>query len=287
MTNKFFALSFIAAALLCSSCGSTKTQQTGNGGFPVIDQNGKTAIVAHRGFWNCKKAGFSENSIASLKAAQDAGLWGSECDIHLTADNVVIVNHNNDIEGKLIREHDFADFLNDFLPNGERRPTLDEYLTQAEKSSKTMLVIEFKKQSTPEREDLLVEKTLAAMKAHQLYDPNRIAFISFSRHICDKVAAQCPQFINQYLTSNKKVDESPAQYASAGINGIDYQYALFQKNPEWVAAAKSMGMSVNVWTVNDEVTMREMINLGVHAITTNEPLTVRKVLGKNEFKKKR
>ena len=100
-----YKFSILAAAVLAvAGCASTKkVTYNSETGFPQIDQKGKVAIVAHRGFWKSEQGGMSENSIASLKAAQDAGLWGSECDIHLTADDVIIVNHNNDIEGKLIR----------------------------------------------------------------------------------------------------------------------------------------------------------------------------------------
>lgn len=43
-----------------------------------------TGIVAHCGFWNCEEAGYSKNSIASLRCAQEAGLWGSEFDVNMT-----------------------------------------------------------------------------------------------------------------------------------------------------------------------------------------------------------
>ena len=33
----------------------------------------KVAIVAHRGYWNCEKAGYAKNSLAALKCAQEAG----------------------------------------------------------------------------------------------------------------------------------------------------------------------------------------------------------------------
>ena len=44
-------------------------------------------------------------------------------------------------------------------------------------------------------------------------------------------------------------------------------------------------MSVNVWTVNDEETIKEMIDLGVDCITTNEPYLVRQLLGNKEIKR--
>ena len=284
--NHFLRFSAIAAILLtAASCSPAKKLSSANPAFPSVDQGGRIAIVAHRGFWNSEAGGFSENSIASLKAAQDAGLWGSECDVHLTADDVVIVNHNNDIEGKLIRTHNFADFANDLLPNGERRPTLDEYLTQTEKCTTTKLVIEFKKQASPEREALLVEKTIAQLKEHNLYTPERILFISFSKFICEKIAAEHPQFVNQFLSADPILDEDPAIYAAKGINGVDYHYKMFKAHPEWVRKAHSLGMSVNAWTVNKEEDIKKMIEVGVDAITTNEPLLVRDLLS-IEYKKK-
>lgn len=275
-------LSIAAAAIVLVGCGSAKKAATTSSKmvFPNVDQNGKTAIVAHRGYWNCEAAGYSENSIASLREAQRLGFWGSECDIHITADDKVIVNHDGTINGKRIQQSKFEDLAKELLPNGERRPSLDEYLTQAEKSTKTKLVIEFKKMLTPEREDLLIEKTLAALKAHKLYSPKRVAFISFSHHVCQVLAKKCPEFTNQYLNG----ELSPEQLAAEGINGIDYQFNVIGAHPGWVKDCKDRGMSSNVWTVNKENMMDKMIGLQIGAITTNFPEKVREKLGAKEFK---
>ena len=252
--------------------------------FPAVSQQGKVAIVAHRGFWNCEAGGKSENSIASLKAAQDAGVWGSECDVHITADDVVIVNHDGSIGGKDIASHKFSDFANDLLPNGEHRPTIDEYLTQAAKCPSTKLIIELKPQRTEAREDALVGKVIAALKAHGMYDPQKVLFISFSQHICEKVAAEHPKFVNQFLSSNFVKNETPKAYAKKGINGVDYHYKMFAINPDYVTTAHELGMSVNAWTVDKEADIKDMIKLGVDAITSNEPLRVRELLGDKEYK---
>lgn len=254
--------------------------------FPAVGQDGKIAIVAHRGFWNCEAGGKSENSIASLKAAQDAGVWGSECDVHITSDDVVLVNHNNDINGKVIENHKYSDFAADRLPNGEKHPTLEEYLDQAAKCSTTKLIIELKPHNAEAREDALVAKTIAILKSKGMYDPSRVLFISFSRHICDLIAQDHPRFVNQFLSANFVKNESPIAYAKRGINGIDYHYKMFVVNPTWVSGAHELGMSVNAWTVDKEADIKEMINLGVDAITSNEPLLVRELLGDKEFKNK-
>lgn len=233
----------------------------------------RCSIVSHRGFWNCEDGGMSQNSIAALKAAQDNGFWGSECDVHLTADGEIIVNHDPTIDGLAIADTTYSELSGHLLPNGEKRPTLDEYLSQAEKS-KTVLVLEFKAQANDAHEDELVDKSIACLKEHGLYKPKRVAFISFSHHICLKLAAEAPEFKNQYLNG----DIAPEFLHAEGINGIDYHYGVILNHPEWVAQAHSYGMDVNVWTVDDTEVALQLLELGVDAITTNVPKEISALL---------
>ena len=269
-------ISVIAAAALLAlaACAGGKS------GFPKIDQDGKTAVVAHRGFWNCEAAGFAENSIASLKAAQDNGFWGSEFDVHITTDDVILVFHNDEIDGARFDTCEAATFAEHRLANGEKVPTIDEYLTQGEKSDKTVLVLELKPEITIEREDALIDLSIEALKSHNLLDPSRVVFISFSKYICDRIAAEYPEFINQYLEG----DFSPEELAEFGINGFDYNSKAVLKDSTIVDRAHALGMSTNVWTVNKPEKMRKFIDLGIDAITTNEPLVLRELLGEKEFK---
>ena len=269
-----------------SAARTSSATKTSTVSFPAVKQDGKIAIVAHRGFWKCEAGGMSENSIASLKAAQDAGLWGSECDVHITSDDIIIVNHDNSIAGKDIGSHKYSDFAKDLLPNGECRPTIDDYLNQAAKCPATKLIIEFKAQKTEAREDLMVEKVVGALKSHGMYDPEKVLFISFSQHVCEKVAAEHPRFVNQFLSMNFVKNENPSTYAKKGINGIDYHYKMFVMNPDYVTTAHELGMSVNAWTVDKENDIKDMVKAGVDAITSNEPLRVRELLGTKEFKNK-
>lgn len=276
-------LLLIAAVAVLAGCSAQRNAVTVEAGkFPELNQNGKTAVVAHRGFWKCDAGGDSQNSIASLGAAIDNGFWGSECDIHLTSDDVIIVNHDNNIDGLPIRNHTYAELSAHLLPNGEKRPTFDEYLDRvAASSGRTVLVVEFKTQGSREKEDLLVGKTLDALKAHNLFNPSRVAFISFGHSICRTIAARAPEFVNQYLNG----DIAPAVLAKEGINGIDYEYRVFHTHPEWVKEAHELGMSVNAWTVDKPAEMDYLAGLGVDAITSNVPLIVRERLGDREFRK--
>jgi len=247
----------------------------------------KIAVAAHRGFWNCEEAGYAQNSIKALALAQENHFWGSEFDVQLTSDDIPIVNHNSDIDGVLIWDHPFSAFEEARLKNGESIPTLDDYLAQGEKCATTMLVFELKAQMNQDREETLVQLSLQALKDHNLYDPSRVMFITFSHYMCQRIAVLAPEFTNQYLES----DICPDDLAKEGINGVDYHYSTFTAHPEWYDQARNNNMSINVWTVNSSEDQQAMIDLGVDCITTNEPLLTRELLGEKEnlivVKKKR
>ena len=52
----------------------------------------QTRVIAHRGYWT--PAGSAQNSITSLYRASILGVYGSEFDVHITADGIVVVNHD-------------------------------------------------------------------------------------------------------------------------------------------------------------------------------------------------
>jgi glycerophosphoryl diester phosphodiesterase len=56
-----------------------------------------------------------------------------------------------------------------------------------------------------------------------------------------------------------------------GYTGIDYHFNVFKKNPTWIKEAHDVGLTVNVWTVNTEEGMLNLINQNVEFITTDEP----------------
>lgn len=233
-------------------------------------------ICAHRGFWKCEEAGHAQNSIASLRQAQEHGFWGSEFDVRLTADDVVVVNHDPWLNGISIRKHTYHQLLKTQLCNGERIPTLGEYLKQGAQSS-CMLVLEIKPQKTVERTLTLAKACVEELRKADLLDPSRVMFISFSYEACCWIAEELPAFGNQYLEG----DKDPETVHAAGINGIDYHYFVFHRHPDWVARAHALGMGVSAWTVDRESDMKYLRDLGVDVITTNHPLLLREVLQKN------
>lgn len=106
--------------------------------------NGK--YIAHRGLHNMEK-GIPENSLSAFKAAVEKG-YLIENDIHITADNEVVVFHDDTLErmcgikGK-IEEKTLSELKKLRLNNtNEQIPTLKECLETV--NGKTALLIEFK-----------------------------------------------------------------------------------------------------------------------------------------------
>ena len=110
----------------------------------------KTKVIAHRGYW--KTEGSAQNSIRSLERANEIKVYGSEFDVHLTADNVPVVFHDSKIQGKHIQTTTYAELKDLKLPNGETLPTLEQYLDRAKKLKKTKLIFELKSHATPQRD---------------------------------------------------------------------------------------------------------------------------------------
>ena len=239
----------------------------------------KIAIVAHQGYWDCDQAQHLGNTVAALAQTQANGFWGSEFDVHLTADDQMLVFHNNDIFGVDIHTSVLDSLTAITYPNGGHPASLDEFLAQAEKGT-TRLVFELKPHPDAERELVFVDKAIEALKAHNLYSPERVMFISFSLNMCKRIAELCPDFTNQYLNG----DISPDDLFAMGINGVDYHYTFFYQHPEWIDQARSHGMSLNIWTVDNPEDIQKVIDMDPDCITTNVPLLVREMLGDKELR---
>lgn len=233
----------------------------------------KPQIVAHRGFWNCEEAGYTKNSIASLRCAQEHGFWGSEFDVNITADSVLVIYHDKSIEGKRIHKHPYSKFKDFRLDNGELLPTIDDYLEQGKKSETTKLIYELKPQPTKELEDRLLRISIEKLKEHGLLDPQRVAFISFSMNICEQLATLLPEFSVQFIGMR-----GPLFLSALGINGVDYSYNLLSVHPNWFKQARELNMTINVWTINTDKLITKFIDLGVDFITTDNPLRAQELI---------
>lgn len=235
--------------------------------------NGQTTqIIAHRGFW--KTENNAQNSIKALQKAAKENFFGSELDIHITKDDVLVVYHDHDIDGILIETANYSAIKNTILKNGETLPTLKEYLIEGKKYPHLKLIIEVKSHQDLNRENKAVSEIMKLVNELKL--AQQVEYISFSQNICNEVKKQNPEALVSYLNG----DLSPKEVKEKGWDGIDYNYKIFQKNPTWIKEANDLGLITNTWTVNQEEIMEEMINQKIQYISTDEPLVLKSKLNK-------
>lgn len=234
----------------------------------------QTQVIAHRGFWKTEHS--AQNSITALNKAAENKLYGSEFDVQLTADGVVVVNHDDTIQGFTIGKTNYDNLKGLQLKNGEILPTLADYLQAGKKQAGIQLILEIKPHKTKEQEDQIAETTVKMVKEYGL--EKQVEYISFSMNICEQLTKLTPNSAIAYLKS----DVAPKELKAKGINGIDYHYKAIEKHPEWVNEAHELDMKVNVWTVNNLKDIQKMIDLKVDYITTDQPLEVTDLIKKNK-----
>lgn len=254
----------------------TKTFDLGFTTLTLTDNNKLPRVIAHRGYWT---QGAPENSIASLAKAQELNIFGSELDVWITTDGQVVLNHDNTINNIRIENATYDQIKDIRLSNGDPISTLDDCLEQARKNTSFKLIIELKVHSYSQNgvsNNLRVAQAVYDMvKAANLSD--QVEYISFSLDICKRLVELDPNAIVGYLNGT----QSPNALYNMGIMCMDYSMASIRNQIDWIAEAQRLGMFVNVWTVNNESDIQEMINLGVDYITTDYPELVLELIEKN------
>lgn len=230
----------------------------------VSEGDAQTRVIAHRGYW--KTPGSAQNSITSLTKADSIGAFGSEFDVWLTADDSLVVNHDRVFKSVNFPEATAAEIASIRLDNGEKVPTLAEYLEAAKNLTRPRLILEVKTYGNDStRQTLACEKITRMVDASGLRD--RVDYIAFSLFACKELHRLAPDRPIYYLNG----DLTPAEVKELGFRGIDYSYKAMSNHPEWYDEAKKLGLEINVWTVDSPEIMTELLDKGVDYITTNQP----------------
>lgn len=232
----------------------------------------QTRVIAHRGYWDCE--GSAQNSIASLTKSAEAKVYGSEFDVSITADGVPVVNHDDDIQGHVIETTNYTEIKNLKLPNGETLPTLEEYIRKGKELKDIQLILEIKPHKKQENETRAVKAIVDVVKKYGM--EARVDYISFSMHICKELVKYAPNAPVYYLEG----DVAPAELKKLGMTGLDYEYTVLQKHPEWISEARELGLKTNSWTVDETEVMKWLIEHKIDFITTDKPLELKQLLAR-------
>ena len=254
----------------------TETVDVNRAWLKALSSDKRPKVIAHRGYWRYE--GAVQNSLSSLRASAQAGVYGSEFDVQITADGEVIVNHDPHLGGLPIAKSTYAQLVKARLGNGEPIPTLAKYLDEAKKHKDLKIILEIKKQANDSVEAVLVRKTLEAVKASGL--SSRVQYISFSQLVCDQIIRNDKTADVAYLGGNM----SPKEVKEHGFSGIDYSMDVLRVHPEWIDKAHKLGLTVNVWTIATEEHLKFVTTLHPDFITTDIPEDALRMLSKGNNK---
>ncbi|HEY0612157.1 MAG TPA: glycerophosphodiester phosphodiesterase family protein, partial [Chitinophaga sp.] len=165
-----------------------------------------------------------------------------------------------------LEESTLADLQTVSLKNGDRVPTLEEYLETGMTQQHTRLVLEIKpSRVSKERGQQLAAECVAIVQ--RMKAQAWIYYISFDYDILKKVLELDPAAKAAYLNG----DKTPEELKKDGIWGLDYNFNLYNKDKQLISKAEKLDITTNIWTVNTAELMEELLQAGVDFITTDEP----------------
>jgi glycerophosphoryl diester phosphodiesterase len=223
-------------------------------------------VIAHRGYW--QSYGSAQNSIRSFERAAEIGAYGSEFDVHMTSDSVLILFHENTIHNMKIQEVPYSSLMDIKLSNGECITTLREFLEAARRISDIKLIFELKSHTTHEHNREAARRSVEMIREKKL--TFRTVFITFNLDAGKELIHLAPEIPVYYLNG----DLPPRKLKNLGFAGLDYHVDIMRENPQWFKEAKKLGLGINVWTVNDPHVVKEMAGQGADFITTDVPSEV-------------
>jgi glycerophosphoryl diester phosphodiesterase len=239
------------------------------------------AIFAHRG----SSAHAPENTLSAFELALKQQADGIELDAKLSADQVVVVIHDQSVErttngsGKVrelpfaaLRELDAGSFF-DIAFKDESIPTLEEVFETI--GHQTFINIELTNYDSPF--DPLPEKVAELVKRHRM--GSHVLFSSFHPLVLRRIHQFLPEIPLGFLAGPGRAGFLARSYMGRLL--VPYQAIhpeLSDVTPSLIHRAHQQGHLVNVYTVNEEEDMRQLFNLEVDGIFTDDPLLARKIL---------
>ncbi len=183
-------------------------------------------------------------------------------------------------------------------------PTLGEVFELVNRSGNNLVRFNIEIKINPEKPELTLapnefaEAVIKVIRNHRMQ--NRSAVQSFDWRVLAVVQTLAPDISTSYLTVNQpwlNNLQTGMPGLSPWLNGFDVDnfggsaaravkaaggtiWSPYHKeiSPESIKMAQQLGLSVNVWTVNEPGRMRELIEMGVDGIITDYPDRLRLVL---------
>jgi len=188
--------------------------------------------------------------------------------------------------------------------DGTSVPTLAEVFDLVNRSGNQAVQFNMEIKINPERPDLtwppkkFTRAVIDVLRAYKMED--RVMLQSFNWSVLQEVQDISPEVTTAYLTANQRWLsnlQTGIPGPSPWLNGLDVDYfegsaaraikaaggdiwSSYHKevDTDAIQLAHELGLSVNVWTVNETGRMRELIEMGVDGIITDYPDRLRQVM---------
>ncbi|MDN6460759.1 MAG: glycerophosphodiester phosphodiesterase [Corynebacterium flavescens] len=223
-------------------------------------------IVAHRGY----SGKYPELSPLAFAKAMELPIHGIECDIRLSRDGKVVVNHDATLERVAgnpghIAEMDWEDLRQVDIGEGQHMLLLDELLEMME-GKPHHIYIETKHPS-PNGEKLEQEMVNRLRLAGLLDDP-RIHMISFSHKAMRRIRSIAPDIDRIYLRRDWERHFNRPDILLSRPTGLGMSLLRAKMQPSAIGAH---GLPTYLWTVARPEDMKWAWSNGVDMLATNQP----------------
>lgn len=223
-----------------------------------------------------------ENTMAAFIKAYEVGADGIELDVHRTADQVLVVIHDDKVSRttngdgivEQLRYEDLArldaggHFSDEFI--GEKIPTLREVLSFVQ-STNMSVNIEIKTGQAPYQG--IEQQVVQAITDSGVRD--RVIVSSFYQPALRTIQAIDPGLpIGILCTDFRPV--TPQYARQFGAVAVHPRFNVL--NPAYMGSAKQLGILVHPYTVDHPQTLRVLQTWGVDAVICNDPEHARRVL---------
>ncbi|HNS31989.1 MAG TPA: glycerophosphodiester phosphodiesterase family protein [bacterium] len=226
--------------------------------------------VAHRGF----SGRYPENTLLSFEKAVQMGVDFIELDVRETMDGKPVVIHDASTErttGKTGNVNEMTCDEIKKLDAGEfkgyenvRIPFLEDVFDAMR--GRTRILIEIK--------DASPSRILSLVKEFKMKEDVIIG--SFKMEYLKEVRIISPQSATALISST--FPENPGVLLECGIPILDINHK--RMNKEIACNFLAGGISLGVWTVDDEKEMEPLIDSGILFLTTNRPDVLHGLLGR-------
>ena len=234
--------------------------------------NSRARVIAHRGF----SGRGPENTLAAVREAIAIGADMAEVDVTVTADDQVVVIHDEDVQrttdgrglviGFTLAELQQLDAGSWFSPQfaGERIPTLDEVLAEAE--GRILLNVEIKSEAV---ERGLAAKVAAAIRARGMVD--QVIVSSFSPRALEEMRSAAPEIRTAVLYYPKiHRGRDPVEIVN-GLGASAFNIRGSRLTKKMLRRCREHEIPVGVYTIDKPKKMQRFLKKDVDAIFTNYP----------------